>query len=226
MSFISDLHDIQVKRNTSILQSDFIFEEILKRSGYKTASRIVQYNHLYEILQARDMVSKDIKDAGLSEDVSIIGAITEKICEIGIESVCDRDRFGRLPKNWKWLGDFAITGLPFNLYISVKSYYARERLIVSGTGQIAAPVIGYGLFKDISEWGPSRIQQYKHRGFIAIYMPKELYKELSIKRGSGHPVTEINNNYGKPFLRDLSNFAKDLKSVISKDNVILDLEKF
>lgn len=226
MSFIDRLREVQNKTDKSITQTELVFSEMLIRSGQISNPPEEQYKHIYDILEARNSITADIAAAGLTEDVSLIGSLTEKLCEIGIKAICGGDRYSQLPKNWKWLGDFAIIGLPFNLYISVKSYYAKERLIVSGTGQMAAPVIGYGLFKDIKEWGPSRVIQYKHRGFVAIYIPYELYLALSSKSGKGHPVTDIKNIYDKPFLRDIANFSEDLKKIVTKNDILLNIEKF
>jgi len=226
MSFIDRFKKVKDKTDTTITQSDLIFNEILIRSGMDGKTAQEQYKHLYDLLDARNSITAEINAAGLNEDISLIGSVTEKICGIGIKSVCNDQRYSVLPKHWKWLGDFAITGIPFNLYISVKSYSAKERLIVSGTGQIAAPVVGYGLFKDIKEWSPSRVDQYKHRGFIAIYMPKDLFQSLSVKSGKGHPVTNTKNIYGNPFLRDIANLPSDLKKVVNSTNSILNIEKF
>ena len=202
--------------------------EILTRANLLNATAQVQYNNLSIILQERDNVSNDIAAAGLSEDVSVIGGVTEMICQIGLEAAAP-NRYAHLPNDWKWIGDYAITGLPFNLYISVKSYYARERLIASGTGQGAAPIIGYGLFKDESEWSPKRVHQYRHRGFVAIYMPTALYTALSQKVGRGHPATSILNIYNRPLLRDINDFANDIGNVVQQagsNQLIIDLQRF
>lgn len=209
-------------------QQEIIMTEILTRANLLGLDAQVQYDNLQIILQERDNVSNDIIEAGLSEDVSVIGGVTEMICEIGLKAAA-KNRYAHLPNDWKWLGDYAITGLPFNLYVSVKSYYARERLIASGTGQGAAPIIGYGLFKDESEWSPKRVHQYRHRGFIAVYMPTDLYTALSQKVGRGHPATSILNIYNRPLLRDINNFANDISNVVQQngpDQLIIDLQKF
>ena len=205
-------------------QKEMIMEEIIKRSGFAGASARDQYINLDAILLARDAVSADIAAAGLTEDDSVIGGVSELICKIGLEAAAP-GRYAKLPKGWDWIGDYAITGLPFNLYVSVKSYYAKERLIVSGTGQGAAPVIGYGLFKDESEWSPVRVHQYRHRGFVAIYMPSALYVALSTKTGSGYPATAIKNIYERPLLRDIKNFADDIRNVVNSESLIIDLKK-
>ena len=178
MPFIQDFQDIKAKIKTDISQSQLIMDETLRRSGYDTASPEVQYDHIYDILAARDSVHNDILAAGLTEDVKVTGNVTELICKIGLDAAA-QGRYDKLPKTWDWIGDFAIMGSPFNLFVSVKSYKAKERLIVSGTGQNAAPVVGYGLFDDPKEWTPDRVKQYRQRGFIAIYMPRTLYDTLA-----------------------------------------------
>ena len=141
-----------------------------------------------------------------------------------------------------WIGDFAIMGSPFNLFISVKSYKAKERLIVSGTGQNAAPVVGYGLFDDPSEWSPDRVKQYKQRGFIAIYMPNTLYNALDamtpqtpglssrlIRKYSpanGYPATNIKNIYDRPLLRKLEDFDDDIAHICIPGSYTLDLSRY
>ena len=71
-------------------------------------------------------------------------------------------------ENWKWLGDFVLLGYPLNIIISVKSFTAKERLLVSGTGSTLTPTIGFGLFKNPSEFKSSRLHSYILRGFLAI----------------------------------------------------------
>lgn len=205
-------------------QKKIIMEEILRRSGLNGRSAGYKYKHLNNILDARNAVSDDIKANGLREDDSVVGAVTELICEIGLEASVPK-RYARLPEGWNWFGDYAITGLPFNLYISVKSYSARERLIVSGTGQGAAPVIGYGLFDKPSEWAPSRVEQYKHRGFVAIYIPQDFYDTLAVQNV---PViaTEIKNIYGRPLLRSMDAFVSDIKNVVHKNSLMVDISAF
>ncbi len=241
MPFIDDLRDIKNKVRKDITQSQLILQESLSRCGLDNATPQEQYDNIYQILNARDMVHDDIVSNGLEEDDSLTGAVTELICKIALDAAAE-GRYDRLPRPWNWIGDFAIMGSPFNLFVSVKSYYARERLIVSGTGQNAAPVIGYGLFKDSSEWSPGRVKQYKQRGFIAIYMPRPLYDELAamipttpglsqqqIKRYSpekGYPATNITNIYDRPFLRKIEDFGTDIANILKPDTYNIDLSEF
>ena len=64
-------------------------------------------------------------------------------------------------------------GTPFNAVISVKSYKVKERLLVSGSGSLLVPTIGWGFMNDPNEFKYERLKNYLYRGFIAIYMPKE-----------------------------------------------------
>lgn len=241
MPFIDDLRDVQAKVKTDITQSQLIMNEVLDRCHLTGLSAPDQYSHIYDILRERDNVHNDIIAAGLKEDVKVTGAVTELICQIGLEAAAP-NRYDKLPPTWEWVGDFAVMGSPFNLFISVKSYTAKERLIVSGTGQNAAPVVGYGLFKDIKEWSPNRVKQYKQRGFVAIYMPNVLYDEIASRNSTnpsltkrqqsyysakkGYPATTINNIYDRPLLRKIEDFADNISKVCIPHDYGLDLSKF
>jgi len=240
-TFIPTLSGIKAKTITTMTQSQCIFEEAIYCAGQQGNSPTIQYANIYDILDARDDVHAAILAAGLTEDVSVTGKVTELICEIALQAAAP-GRYDRLPKTWDWVGDFAIIGSPFNLFVSVKSYKAKERLIVSGMGQNAAPVIGYGLFDDPSEWSPDRVKQYKQRGFVAIYMPAQLYNTLDAMRSTapgltpyyrrkytaahGYPATEIKNIYDQPLLRKLEDFTTDIARVCLPASLTLDLSQF
>lgn len=241
MPFIPDLIDVKNKVRTDITQSQLIYDEALSRSGLSTANAATLYTNLYAILQALDDIHADITAAGLSVDVKVTGSVTELICKIALDAACP-NRYDKLPKTWDWVGDYAIMGSPFNLFVSVKSYKAKERLIVSGTGQNAAPVVGYGLFDDPSEWSPARVKQYKQRGFIAIYMPRDTYDSLAAMvsttpglttrqrnkytAANGYPATSITNIYDRPLLRKIEDFVADIQNVCLPGSYPLDLSKY
>lgn len=241
MPFIQDLIDIKNKVRTDITQSQLIYNEAMNRSGLAAVNAQIQYDNIYAILQELDNVHADILNAGLKVDVKVTGSVTELICRIALEAGCP-GRYAKLPKTWDWVGDYAIMGSPFNLFVSVKSYKAKERLIVSGTGQNAAPVVGYGLFDDPSEWSPDRARQYKQRGFIAIYMPNTIYNALAAMTpnaqglttrqrnrytaANGYPATAITNIYDRPLLRKLEDFVIDIQNICVPGSYTLDLSKY
>lgn len=233
--FLTILSQIKNRKMREPSQARFIFQECLSVAGLLKSDDKTRYEHIYDILDAREFIHTEIVKAGLKEDVSVVGGVTELICETALSGVLPDNRFGKLPQSWKWIGDFAIVGIPFNLFISVKSYKAKERLLVSGTGQNAAPVVGFGLFDDVKEWSPDRVKQYKQRGFLAIYMPKNLYDEISnrneeknckYKKSKGYPATSIVNIYDRPLLRKIEDFADDVSNVCNDEDVLLDLSKF
>lgn len=219
MGYIDDLRNIQNKTQKGT-QYEVIFNEIIRRCSLAGKTPKKRYEALDSILTARDAIHNEIISAGLKEDVSVTGKITERICEMALEAGA-RDKYSKLPKAWEWVGDFMIIGKPFNIFVSVKSYWARERLIASGTGQQAAPVVGYGLFIDESEWTFGRIRQYLQRGFVAIYMPADLLARLTSESRN------VKNTYERPFLRDIASFANDLIKAYKNgsDNKFLELDK-
>ena len=50
MPFINDLRDVQNKTRKDISQSQLIFDETIRRSGFSGASAQTQYDHIYDII--------------------------------------------------------------------------------------------------------------------------------------------------------------------------------
>ena len=124
------------------------------------------------------------------------------------------DSYYRLTgQNWKWLGDFVLLGYPLNIIISVKSFHAKERLLVSGTGSTLTPTIEFGLFKKPSEFKSSRLHSYILRGFSAIYIPQTTLGEVE------QDSKELQNLNGKVFLRPLEDFGNDLRDSLKEIKV-------
>jgi hypothetical protein len=140
------------------------------------------------------------------------GTISERLCELGLKCKVP-NIYKTIGGEWNWMADFSVSGHPFNLLISVKSFKAKERLLVSGSGNSLSPTVGWGLFDDPDEWTENRTKLYLFRSFIAIYMPAVLYQQIS---QSSKAIKNIN---GKPFLREIGAFLNDLESSI-KDGVI------
>ena len=77
------------------------------------------------------------------------GTISERLCELALRAKVQG--YSRITEDWNWMADFSLLGKPFNLLISVKSFKAKERLLVSGSGNILSPSVGWGLFDDVTE---------------------------------------------------------------------------
>jgi hypothetical protein len=145
------------------------------------------------------------------------GTISERLCELALEFSVP-NIYKRLSDRWNWMADFSILGHPFNLLISVKSFKAKERLLVSGSGNILSPTVGWGLFDDASEWTEQRTKTYLFRSFIAIYMPSNLYNIISLASKNIHNIN------GKLFLRSMDEFPRDLLNAIN--NNVIDITLF
>ena len=138
-------------------------------------------------------------------NVKSTGTITERVCEWGLHAALPNGYFGLTKRDEKWLGDFCLLGTPFNIVISVKSYKVKERLLVSGSGSLLVPTIGWGFMDDPNEFKHKRLQNYLYRGFIAIYMPKDTLKETE------ELSKELLNTHKRKFLRPIENLIKDIK---------------
>ena len=163
-----------------------------------------KYKNLYKIIETLER-----RNAASAISQGTTGKITESFVEIALKLSAENSFLPVTQRNFKWVGDFALLGIPFNVIVSVKSFSAKERLLVSGSGSALAPTIGYGWFKDPKEFkNVQRLQAYKVRGFTSIYMPKYTFDLLPFE------VTDFRNLNGNPFLRLIENFPEDISKVM------------
>ena len=143
-------------------------------------------------------------------NIKTTGTINERLVQLALE--------GYIPKAWHklqgydWMGDFAINGFPLSTIISVKSFKAKERLLVSGTGTQYAPTVGWGRFDDPSEFSANRLEAYVFRGFLAIYMPAATAELLD------SPAKSVVNIHKHKLVRHIEDFGTDIEA--STKNVI------
>ena len=192
-------------------QADTILSNVYHTLSLQSSSDLEKYGRINDIVQQLQHIN-----ATRTINVKTTGTISERLCELGLKSAV-QDIYNNLGRDWKWIGDFSILGNPFNLIVSVKSFKAKERLIASGSGHILSPTIGWGLFDDINEWSIDRLNSYAFRAFIAIYMPDDLYTNLSAE------VRDKKNINGNQFVRPLDTFVNDLRNSIVNNK--LDLTK-
>ena len=145
------------------------------------------------------------------------GTISERLCELALKARVS-NIYKKISDKWNWMADFSVLGHPFNLLISVKSFKAKERLLVSGSGNILSPTIGWGLMDDVTEWTEARTRIYLFRSFISIYLPAALFNSI------GQAAKSINNINGKPLLRSIDSFMDDLTNSI--DGGVIDISSF
>jgi hypothetical protein len=165
----------------------------------------------------RDRISKHSQGtlflSNISEKLAsgTYGTIIERFVMCGLDaSQIQTHDYYSFGKDEAWVGDAYIRGYPFGLVISAKSMKAKERLLVSGLGNLLIPTIGYGWFDDPNEWSVRRLQSYKLRGFSAIYMPPENLQNIpQLSR-------EFLNINSKLFLRNVLDMPSDLDNAIIK----------
>lgn len=188
-------------------QADTILSGVYNQLNLQQKTDEIKYGQIDNIVQELQIINQQSLI-----NAKTTGTISERLCELALKA-----RVNGIYKNvsdkWNWMADFSILGHPFNLLISVKSFKAKERLLVSGSGNILSPTVGWGLFDDPSEWTEDRTRLYLFRAFIAIYIPTQLYIQIPAASKA------INNINGKPFLRKVEDFMDDLTAAIS-DGVI------
>jgi len=159
-----------------------------------------------------------------------VGKISENLIEAAFSGMVDNKTFFNSKGNdsIKSYGDFVMLCLPNNLWISVKSGYAKERLLASG---FSNDILGAGVFEDYEEFtSDSKIRNLKKVGFLAIYCPDIPVTEEQIEKRintydqiindftKNNKIEPVNLN-GKPFFRKLSKIKDDLEEMINEKDI-------
>ena len=187
-------------------KADKLLQRALQQLKIENKSSEEKFNNIYKLMPVLDSFNKEELFS-----VSTTGTISERICGWALDAALPDGYFRNTSNEDKWLGDYIMLGAPFNVVISVKSYKAKERLLVSGSGSLLVPTIGWGLFDDPTEFKLERLKNYLYRGFIAIYMPKSTLKLLD----SGSKKLE--NTHKEIFIRPIESLISDIrKSKIKK----------
>jgi len=160
---------------------------------------------------------------------SILGNISEGLIRKALHNLIDDENFLKNNnEDVSCYGDFVLMCLPNNLWISVKSNFAKERLLVSGFG---TDIIGVGFFVDSKEFtAGSRVTNHQRAGFLAIYLPDisvdedqirnntDTYSEVEKHYSDLNTAMPVNNN-GEPFYRKLSDLYKDIQQLLSQQDI-------
>ncbi len=202
-------------------QADKYLKEVYTKLGIDNLSPEEKYNRLDEINLELDSLNASLPKP---MNVKTTGTINERLVQLALEGYMPKSWYKLTQKKYQWLGDFGIMSYPLSTIISVKSFKTKERLLVSGTGSLHAPTIGWGRFDDPKEFSEERLKAYLFRGFLAIYMPSSTISELSTE------AINLNNHYEKKLIRPINNFGSDLKkSLISErtsSTILLNTSEF
>ena len=142
-------------------KADKILNIVLKKLDIENSSPGEKFKKIYQIFPELDKLNKTE-----TFSVSTTGTITERICEWALMDALPSGYFRLTSNADKWLGDYCMLGTPFNIVISVKSYKVKERLLVSGSGSLLVPTVGWGFMDDPNEFKYERLKNYLYRGFI------------------------------------------------------------
>jgi len=157
--------------------------------------------------------------------VSNLGGVSEQLLEAAFGAMIDNVNFFKnTNQQVQSYGDFVMVCLPNNLWISVKSNFARERFLASG---FTTDILGVGFFTDKDEFtSASKIRNYQRVGFLALYLPDvSVSEEQRIANTNTYSevveyytVNNINlplNINGTTFLRPLSSIYSDLAKILA-----------
>jgi len=160
--------------------------------------------------------------------VSNLGSVSEALLENALSELIDNQNFFKTNnQKVQSYGDFVLMCLPNNLWLSVKSNFARERLLASG---YTTDILGVGFFTSAKEFtSASKIRNFQRVGFLAMYLPEIPISEqqtidntntytqvMSYYAQNGNAPLNIN---GTSFIRPLSQLHSDLSGVLQTKNI-------
>ncbi|GBL04543.1 hypothetical protein [Glaciecola sp. KUL10] len=167
-------------------------------------------------------------DSEKQSGVSNLGQVSELLLEKALSELIDQRNFFKTNnQKIQSYGDFVLMCLPNNLWLSVKSNFARERLLASG---YTTDILGVGFFTSSSEFtSPSKIRNFQRVGFLAMYLPEIPISEKQISNDSntydevveyygGEENLPVNIN-GTKFIRSLSQLHGDLERLLLQGNI-------
>lgn len=183
--------------------ADDLLAQVYNTLGLNHATDQQKYGQLDQINAELDAIN-----ALNRISVKTTGTINERLVELALKAHAPDSWYHLRRGRYEWLGDFGINAYPLSVVVSVKSFKAKERLLVSGTGTLYAPTIGWGRFDDPAEFRQDRLKTYLFRGFLAIYMPDQTIRQLD-------PLAlQLRNYYDRPFIRSNNSFGIDLAAAV------------
>lgn len=161
--------------------------------------------------------------------VSNLGTISETLLERALNELIDERNFFKTGnQEIQSYGDFVLMCLPNNLWLSVKSNFARERLLASG---YTTDILGVGFFTDKKEFtSKAKIRNFQRVGFLAMYLPNAPVSAEQIQTGLS-TYQEVCETYreqgrempkninGTDFLRPLSQLYADINELLTVEDI-------
>ncbi len=188
------------------------------------ASNFIQAKQFIDKIN-RDRWSRQQNSSEQQSGVSNLGGVSEQLLEAAFGAMIDNVNFFKnTNQQVQSYGDFVMICLPNNLWISVKSNFARERFLASG---FTTDILGVGFFTEKEEFtSASKIRNYQRVGFLALYLPDvpvsedqniantNTYDEVVAYYSTNKINLPININ-GTAFIRPLSSIHGDLTKILA-----------
>lgn len=159
---------------------------------------------------------------------SNLGQVSEALLEKALCKLIDSQNFFKTNnQKVQSYGDFVLMCLPNNLWLSVKSNFARERLLASG---YTTDILGVGFFTSANEFtSTAKVRNFQRVGFLAMYLPEIPISEEQIEDGTNtyKQVTDFYRQHGSvpkningtSFIRPLSQLHTDLQMMLNTANI-------
>lgn len=228
-SFLSDFPEMVglffntvLRAVNSIKNAEILLGEDCDASNFIAIKQII--DDLNNKSWTRD---KDVSE--VQSGVSTLGTISESLLNRVFDSMVDESNFFKVNASQvQSYGDFVLMCLPNNLWISVKSNFARERLLASGYSN---DILGVGFFESFDEFtGQIRVRNFQRAGFLAMYCPDVAVSESQVLGGTStyqqivdfhvRNGTDMPKNInGRPFIRRLSDLQGDLQPLLDETDV-------
>ena len=160
--FVTFLNNCRLKADIAIKHAEMLNQESCNIRNFIKLKRIIgQYNALNWV--------REMNTSERQASVSNLGTISENLLKTAFGNLTDDKNFFKVTSGRvNSYGDFVLMCLPNNLWLSVKSNFARERLLASGYSN---DILAVGFFEDFTEFKSGEIRNMQRAGFLCIYIP-------------------------------------------------------
>lgn len=220
--FAGLFYNVTISARTSIKNAEFLLGEASSADNFIKIKSIID-----DINRKAWNREKDVSER--QAGVSNLGTISEALLGSAFEGLVDGENLFKVGHSQvQSYGDFVLMCLPNNLWISVKSNFARERLLASGYSN---DILGVGFFESADEFiGSVRVRNLQRAGFLAMYCPDFPVSEAQLNAGTStyHEIEELHagngtemprNINGKRFIRPLSSLPDDLRPLLEESDI-------
>lgn len=220
--FLGFFNNISAPAEISIKNAELLLGEQCNADNFIEIKRII--DDLNRKIWTRE---KDVSER--QAGVSNLGTISESLLASAFDGLVDATNFFKVSYSQvQSYGDFVLMCLPNNLWISVKSNFARERLLASGYSN---DILGVGFFESAGEFtGTVRVRNFQRAGFLAMYCPDFPVSEaqLEAETSTYDEIVDLHeknctdmprNINGKPFIRPLSGLRNDLHTLLDEPDI-------